>query len=238
MKPLGLADHFGRHFEIEVPVITYWRVASMPFSAVIGLVLLGLIVSGCTTVGPNPSAVAPSQEASTGFSQSDYVIGAADTLDVFVYRSPDLSMAGLAVRPDGRISIPLVEDITAAGKTPTVLAREIESRLKKYVQDPTVTVIVRGFVGPYDRQIRVIGEAAEPRSIPYRDHMTVLDVVIETKGLTKFAAGNSAVIVRRYGASDQKSIPVQLSDLLKNGDIGQNVEMQPGDTLIIPASWF
>lgn len=238
MKPLSFADHPGRHFEIEVPVITYWRVASMPFSTTISLALLGFLVSGCTTVGPNPYAAAPSQEASAGFSQSDYVIGAADTLDVFVYRSPDLSMAGLAVRPDGRISIPLVEDITAAGKTPTVLAREIESRLKKYVQDPTVTVIVRGFVGPYDRQIRVIGEAAEPRSIPYRDHMTVLDVVIETKGLTKFAAGNSAVIVRRYGASDQKSIPVQLSDLLKNGDIGQNVEMQPGDTLIIPASWF
>jgi len=210
----------------------------MPFRTVAGLTLVGFLAVGCSTVGPNPDAAAPAQATAAGFSQSDYVIGAADTLDVFVYRSPDLSMQNLSVRPDGRISIPLVEDITAAGKTPTVLAREIESRLKKYVQDPTVTVIVRGFVGPYDRQIRVIGEAAEPRSIPYRDHMTVLDVVIETKGLTKFAAGNSAMIVRRYGASDQKSIPVQLSDLLKNGDISQNVEMQPGDTLIIPASWF
>ena len=195
-------------------------------------------MAGCAQIGPRVDATDQAQPTPTKFSQSDYVIGAADTLDVFVYRSPDLSMAGLAVRPDGRISIPLVEDITAAGKTPTVLAREIESRLKKYVQDPIVTVIVRGFVGPYDRQIRVIGEAAEPRSLPYRDHMTLLDVVIETKGLTKFASGNSAVVVRRYGTSDQKTIPVRLSDLVKNGDITQNIEMQPGDTLIIPETWF
>ena len=214
-------------------MIGSWRATS-----ILSLALASLAMVGCTPVGPNPEPAASGDTAQTAFSQSDYVIGAADTLDVFVYRSPDLSMQNLAVRPDGRISIPLVEDITAAGKTPTVLAREIESRLKKYVQDPTVTVIVRGFVGPYDRQIKVIGEAAEPRSIPYRDHMSLLDVVIETKGLTKFAAGNSAVIVRRYGSSDQKSIPVHLSDLIKNGDISQNVEMQPGDTLIIPASWF
>ena len=222
-----------RHFEFEVTVIGSWRATS-----ILSLALAGFLMVGCTPVGPNPDPAAAAQATPTTFSQSDYVIGAADTLDVFVYRSPDLSMQNLAVRPDGRISIPLVEDITAAGKTPTVLAREIEGRLKKYVQDPTVTVIVRGFVGPYDRQVKVIGEAAEPRSIPYRDHMTLLDVVIETKGLTKFAAGNSAVIVRRYGSSDQKSIPVHLSDLIKNGDISQNLEMQPGDTLIIPASWF
>jgi polysaccharide export outer membrane protein len=195
-------------------------------------------MAACTPIGPRGDASDPSQPAPTQFSQTDYVIGAADTLDVFVYRSPDLSMAGLAVRPDGRISIPLVEDITAAGKTPSALAREIEGRLKKYVQDPTVTVIVRGFVGPYDRQIRVIGEASQPMSLPYRDHMTLLDVVIETKGLTKFAAGNNAMIVRRYGATDQKTIPVRLSDLMKNGDISQNIEMQPGDTLIIPETWF
>ncbi len=216
------------------------RATSIIFAA-----LVGLLVAGCTQVGPTPGMETADQAqaaaaAASGkdASQSDYVIGAADTLDVFVYHSPELSMAGLAVRPDGKISLPLVEDITAAGKTPTALAREIETRLKKYVKDPTVTVIVRGFVGPYDRQIRVIGEAAEPRSLPYRDHMTLLDVVIETKGLTKFAAGNSAVIVRRYGTAEQKTIPVRLSDLIKNGDISQNIEMQPGDTLIIPASWF
>lgn len=227
------AGQGGWHLKIEVTVIGCWRVTS-----IIPLAIAGFLMAGCAQIGPRTGATDPSEPAPTKFSQTDYVIGAADTLDVFVYRSPDLSMAGLAVRPDGRISIPLVEDITASGKTPTVLAREIEERLKKYVQDPTVTVIVRGFVGPYDRQIRVIGEASEPRSIPYRDHMTLLDVVIETKGLTKFASGNSAIIVRRYGTSEQKSIPVRLSDLVKSGDITQNIEMQPGDTLIIPETWF
>jgi polysaccharide export outer membrane protein len=181
--------------------------------------------------GPATPAEAPV------FTSSDYVIGASDSLSIFVYRSPELSMS-VSVRPDGRISIPLVEDIQAAGKTPTQLAREIEDRLKKYVQDPTVTVIVSGFVGPYDRQIRVIGEAADPHAIPYRDHMTLLDVMIETKGVTKFAAGNRAIIIRRYGTPEQKTIHVRLDDLIKDGDISQNTEMQPGDTLIIPETWF
>ena len=110
------------------------------------------------------------------------------------------------MRPDGRISVPLIEDITAAGKTPTQLAREIEDRLKKYIQDPNVTVIVRSFVGPFDRQIRVIGEATEPAAIPYRDHMTLLDVMIATKGLTKYAAGNRAEIVRRDPDGKQTAI--------------------------------
>jgi polysaccharide export outer membrane protein len=167
-----------------------------------------------------------------------YVIGSGDTLSVFVYRNPDLSEAGVAVRPDGRISVPLIEDITAAGKTPTQLAREIERRLKKYIQDPNVTVIVRSFVGPFDRQIRVIGEATEPAAIPYRDHMTLLDVMIATKGLTKYAAGNRAEVVRRDPGGKATTIRVRLNDLIKDGDISQNIEMQPGDTLIIPQSWF
>jgi polysaccharide biosynthesis/export protein len=167
-----------------------------------------------------------------------YVIGSGDTLSVFVYRNADLSEGGVSVRPDGRISVPLIEDITAAGKTPTQLAREIEGRLKKYIQDPNVTVIVRSFVGPFDRQIRVIGEATEPAAIPYRDHMTLLDVMIATKGLTKYAAGNRAEIVRRDADGKQTAIPVRLNNLIKDGDISQNSEMQPGDTLIIPQSWF
>ena len=126
----------------------------------------------------------------------DYIIGSGNSLSIFVYRNPDLSEGGVAVRPDGRISTPLIEDIVAAGKTPTQLAREIEQRLAKYIQDPNVTVIVRGFIGPPDRQVRVIGEATDPIAIPYRDHMTLLDVMIATKGLTKYAAGNRAVIVR------------------------------------------
>jgi len=160
-----------------------------------------------------------------------------DTLSVFVYQAPQLSAPGLPVRPDGRISMPLIPDISAAGKTPTALAKDIEGRLKQYVKEPNVSVIVSGFVGPLDRQIRVIGEATEPLAIPYRDGMTVLDVMIQTKGLTRYAAGNSANLVRTVGGQRQ-TIKVRLSDLLKDGDIDQNVAMMPGDTLIIPQSWF
>jgi polysaccharide biosynthesis/export protein len=168
----------------------------------------------------------------------EYIIGSGDNLSVFVYRNQDLSEGGVAVRPDGRISIPLVEDIDAAGKTPKQLARDIEERLKKYIQDPNVTVIVRSFIGPLNRQVRVIGEATDPQAIPYRDHMTVLDVMIATKGLTKYASGNRAIIVRRGPDGKLHNISVHLDDLIKDGDITQNVEMQPGDTLIIPQSWF
>lgn len=195
---------------------------------------MALLAAGCTAQSPqqtaNPAGAIPDNAA--------YVVGAGDSLSVFVYRSPELSVPDLPVRPDGRISVPLIEDIMAAGKTPTQLAREIESRLKKYVKDPSVTIIVRGFVGPLDRQVKVIGEATEPVALPYRDHMTVLDVMIATRGLTKFAAGNSAVIVRREPGGRQATIKVRLNDLVKDGDISQNVEMAPGDTLIIPQTWF
>jgi len=168
----------------------------------------------------------------------DYVIGAGDGLSIFVYRNPDLSEAGVSVRPDGRISVPLIEDIVAAGKSPTQLAREIEERLRKFIIEPNVTVIVRSFIGPPDRQVRVIGEATDPIAIPYREHMTLLDVMIATKGLTKFASGNRAVIVRKVGTDKPINIRVRLSDLIKDGDIGQNIPMMPGDTLIIPQTWF
>src|SRR6185437_2087 len=146
-----------------------------------------LAVSGCAT--QTPSQAAETNPPGAVPDNASYVVGAGDSLSVFVYRAPELSVPDLPVRPDGRISVPLIEDIVAAGKTPTQLARAIESRLKKYVKDPSVTVIVRGFVGPLDRQVKVIGEATEPVALPYRDHMTVLDVMIATKGLTKFAAG-------------------------------------------------
>jgi polysaccharide biosynthesis/export protein len=201
------------------------------FVFILALLCLGLGGPGCSR-GPAPQALltGPADE-------SVYVIGPGDTLSVFVYRSPELSEGNLPVRPDGRISVPLIEDVQAAGKTPTQLAREIEGRLKQYVKEPSVTVIVRSFIGPFNRQIRVIGEATEPMAIPYREHMTVLDVMIATRGLTKFAAGNRAVIVRREGGQ-QKTITVRLNDLVKDGDISQNVEVQPGDTLIIPQTWF
>ena len=158
----------------------------------------------------------PVVEKSDSKAPDDYIIGSGDQLSIFVYRNPDLSEGGVAVRPDGRISTPLIEDIVASGKTPTQLAREIEQRLGKYIQEPNVTVIVRGFIGPPDRQVRVIGEATDPIAIPYRDHMTLLDVMIATKGLTKYAAGNRAVIVRIDPDGKQQTIKVRLSDLIKD----------------------
>jgi polysaccharide biosynthesis/export protein len=201
-------------------------------------VVLLLAQAGCGTGLFASHAPPPVVQKSTAKVADDYVIGSGDSLSVFVYRNPDLSEAAVAVRPDGRISTPLIEDIVAAGKTPTQLAREIEQRLAKYIQEPNVTVIVRGFVGPPDRQVRVIGEATDPMAIPYRDHMTLLDVMIATKGLTKYAAGNRAVIVRVDAGGKQQTIKVRLNDLIKDGDINQNIEMDPGDTLIVPQSWF
>ena len=215
-----------------------------------GIVILSLAMTMLSAAACSPNSAAPpvvppapartpDNAPVTGVIPNDqYVIGSGNSLSIFVYRNPDLSDGGVSVRPDGRISTPLIEDIMAAGKTPTQLAREIEERLKKYIQDPNVTVIVRSFIGPFDRQIRVLGEATDPSAIPYRDHMTLLDVMIATKGLTKYAAGNRAEIVRRDPDGKTTSIRVKLSDLIKDGDISQNVEMQPGDTLIIPQSWF
>lgn len=191
------------------------------------------------TVGAvDAAAPAPGTTSAVALPASTtYVIGAGDQLGISVYRAPELSMPGIPVRPDGRISMPLIPDIIAAGKTPTQLGKELEERLKEYVQDPIVTVMVTNFIGPFDRQVKVLGEATEPVAIPYRDGMTVLDVMIATKGLTRYASGNKASIIRRVG-DQQEKILVRLNDLIKDGDICQNVSMRPGDTLLIPQSWF
>jgi polysaccharide biosynthesis/export protein len=202
------------------------------------LIGLALALAGCDSALLKSHTEPPVVEQDAPKVSDDYVIGSGDQLSIFVYRNPDLSEAGVAVRPDGRISTPLIEDIIAAGKTPTQLAREIEQRLTKFVQEPNVTVIVRSFIGPPDRQVRVIGEASDPIAIPYRDHMTLLDVMIATRGLTKYAAGNRAVIVRTDAAGKSQTLRVHLSDLIKDGDISQNIEMRPGDTLIVPQTWF
>ena len=189
-------------------------------------------IAGCMASPPlTPPAAAEPEVA------GQYVIGPGDVLSIFVYQAPPLSVTDLPVRPDGRISVPLVPDVVAAGKTPTELGRDIAESLKKFVNDPNVTVMVHSFQGPADRQVRVIGEATDPQAIPYRENMSLLDVMIATKGLTKFAAGNRAIIVRKDGAAE-KRIHVHLSDLIKDGDISQNVMMRPGDTLIIPQSFF
>ncbi len=198
------------------------------------VVFAGLLsLAGCS----EPPAVTSALPSGTAEVSSQYVIGPGDKLSIFVYEAPPLSVNELPVRPDGRISVPLVPDLMAAGKTPSELGSEISEKLKKFVQNPNVTVMVKSFEGPLDRQVRVIGEAVDPQAIPFQENMSVLDVMIATKGLTKYAAGNRAVIVRRVGAKEER-IPVHLSDLIRDGDISQNVLMKPGDTLIIPQSYF
>ena len=165
-----------------------------------------------------------------------YLIGPGDGLRVFVWGNPDLSTA-VAVRPDGLITTPLIEDIKASGLTPTQLARNLEKTLSKYVKNPKVTVTVTNFVGRYEEQIRVVGQAAKPQSLPYKENMTVLDVIIAVGGLTQFAAGNRATLVRTVGKK-RETIHLRLDDLIRDGDIGANVEVKPGDVIIIPESWF
>jgi polysaccharide biosynthesis/export protein len=191
--------------------------------------LLGL--GGCAVPGGFYPA-APAQAAQPDY---NYVVGAGDTLSISVWRNPELSTT-VTVRPDGKLSTPLVDELVAQGKTPTVIARDIEAALAKYVRDPVVTVIVGSFNGPYSEQIRVVGEAVRPQFLPYKQKMTVMDVMIAAGGLTDFADGNQATLVRASEGSKRYS--VRLQDLIKRGDISANVEMLPGDILIIPQGWF
>ncbi len=193
------------------------------------VLLLGGMLSACgTTKHPEapPTAATPDYK---------YLIGPLDTLNIIVWRNPELSLV-VPVRPDGRISTPLVEDLVAQGRNPTDLARDVEKALSKYTRDPVVTIVVSGFTGAINEQIRVIGEATRPAAIPYRQNMTVLDVMIAVGGLTDFADGNGAVLVR--AKEEGKSYGVRLRDLVKRGDISANVDVRPGDVLIIPQSWF
>ena len=175
---------------------------------------------------------APSLAAIENYS---YVISPGDTLNIIVARNPELSMS-VPVRPDGKISAPLVDEMLAQGKTSVQLARELEARLAKYVRDPVVTIVVTTIVGSYSEQVRVVGEAAKPQFLPYKQKMTLLDVMIAVGGLTDFAAGNRAIILRT--TEGNKQYAVRLKDLIKGGDISANVEMRPGDILIIPQSLF
>lgn len=195
---------------------------------------LAALLAACA---PPATPIADIPAATPASTTSQYVIGAGDTLAISVYQVPELSVPSVPVRPDGRISMPLIPKIMAAGKTPTELATEITGDLKEYVKDPIVTVMVTRFVGSPDRQVKVIGAATQPEAIPYRAHMTLLDVMIAVKGLTRFAAGNRAEIIRTVDGK-QHIIHVHLADLLDGTDIKQNIPMEPGDTLIIPQSWY
>lgn len=181
------------------------------------------------------SKVPPAPQQASGTSEYGYLIGPGDNLNIVIWRNPELSTS-VPVRPDGMITTPLVEDIRATNKTPTQLAREIEKALTKYIQDPIVTIIVTGFVGPYSEQIRIVGQAARPQTLPYRENMSLLDVMIAVGGLTDFAAGNRATILRTREGNAQYR--VRLNDLLQKGDVSANVDMRPGDVLIIPETYF
>jgi polysaccharide export outer membrane protein len=202
--------------------------ASRPMGIVVAAIA-ALLVAGCTTPNYPPAP----NDAQVG--DFNYRIGPLDTVNIIVWRNQDVSMS-VPVRPDGKITTPLVDDLPALGKTPTELGRDLEKALSKYIRDPLVTVIVTNFAGPASEQIRVIGEAAKPQILPYRVNMTLLDVMIAVGGITDFADGNAATIYRVGDAGKQYS--VRLRDLVKRGDVSANVEMKPGDILIIPQSWF
>jgi polysaccharide export outer membrane protein len=201
----------------------------MRWSAAFAISMLTLC--GCSMMGKHP-VVAESQVPP----MHDYLIGPGDNLNIIVWRNPDVSLT-VPVRPDGKISTPLVEDMPASGKTATQLARDIELSLSTFIQQPVVTVIVTGFVGAYSEQIRVIGQAAKPQSLPYRSEMSLLDVLIAVGGITEFAAGNNASVIRNINGTRQK-LPVRLNDLIREGDISADMAMRPGDILVIPESFF
>lgn len=204
----------------------------LPRNYVLWLIMAaGLLLLGACSTAPTVhdlGTTAPSTER--------YIIGAGDSLEIYVRDNPHVSTT-VPVRPDGRISIPLVQSIQAAGKTPDELASDLEKALSQYIRSPLVTVIVKNFVGAYSQQVRVVGQAAKPRALSYRTGMTLLDVMIDVGGLTKFAAGNDAKVVRHLPDGAEKTIPVRLDDLM-NGNIKYNIAMRPGDILIIPQSLF
>lgn len=201
----------------------------MKWLACSALALSALTLGGCASKG---TVVAQDQTPPA----HDYLIGPGDSVNIVVWRNPEVSTS-VPVRPDGKITTPLVEDLQASGKTSTELARDIEKALAKFIQQPVVTVIVTGFVGTYGEQIRVIGQAAKPQALPYRRDMSLMDVLIAVGGVTEFASGNKASIIRTIGGKPQK-LAVRLNDLIKEGDISANIDMRPGDVLVIPESFF
>ncbi len=202
----------------------------MNLLAFLAIALSTLAIGGCANtprISLSPSDEPPSH---------DYLIGPGDNVNIIVWHNPEVSMS-VPVRPDGKITTPLVEDLPAMGKTSTHLARDVEKALATFIQDPVVTVIVTGFIGPYSEQIRVIGEAGKPQALHYNKGMSLMDVMIAVGGITNFAAGNKASIIRNIDGKAQH-IAIRLDDLIKNGDISANIPVRPGDILVIPESLF
>ena len=205
----------------------------------IAAALAALLAASCAShdILSSSELTASSQTAGAAPAPSpDYLIGPLDALEIFVWRAPELSTK-ITVRPDGRISTPLVEDMVAAGKTPTLLAKDLERKLSQYVKSPQVSVIVSNFTSTFDQQVRVLGQAQKPIALPYQSGMTVLDVMVAVGGLTEFAAGNKAVLIRGKG-EDRQSYRLRLDNLLRKGDITANVPVLPGDVILIPESFF
>jgi polysaccharide export outer membrane protein len=198
--------------------------------------LVSVAVNAAESVPPPAATPAPEAQAQSAPTGPDYINGPGDTIQVFVWRNPELSVT-VPVRPDGKISTPLVEDMAAVGKTSSQLARDMETVLAEYVRSPKVNIIVSNPISAFS-QIRVIGEVQKPQAVAYRDGLTVLDVVLQVGGLTKFAAGNRAKIVRKGPAGKSSEIKVRLEALVDKGKMSENVRLEPGDVLIVPASIF
>jgi len=201
-----------------------------PVTVLFAFLLAPLALTGCGS--------APQLAEDQRFPDQDYtyVIGPGDTMEVFVWGNEELSTNGI-VRPDGKFTTRLVEDLEASGKTSTQLARDIEKAYGEYVKHPVVSVILNGFVGVPEQQVRVVGEATQPTSVPYRKHMTLLDLMIAVGGMTEFADGNGSILVRNDNGN-LGSYGLRLDDLLKDGDISANLNLMPGDIVIITESWF
>jgi len=204
----------------------------------LGVSLGAVALSGCSTSATGPKLPPASFVTAQEGPGEEYIIGPLDTLTIFVWRNPELG-AKVQVRPDGRITTPLIEDMPAVGKTPTMLAQDIKVQLSQYINEPLVSVIVDNFAGTFSQQIRVVGATEKPASIPYRANMTLLDAMIAVGGLSEFAAGNRARLIRQNRETGkQTEYAVKIGDLLKRGDSRANVRLEPGDVIIIPESAF
>jgi len=198
-------------------------------------------ITGCSSTPsypPAPVQAPPPVPVDPRISGWNYLLGPGDSVQVFVWRNPEVS-GSFPIRPDGKMTMNLIEDMQASGKTPTQLARDIEKALSKYIQEPIATVIVSGGIGPYNQQIRVLGEASTPQAMGYREGMSLVDVMIAVGGLTDFADGNKAYISRIIKQDGERvQLGVRLEDLIRDGDSSANAEVRPGDVLVIPESLF
>ncbi len=205
---------------------------------VLGVALGCVAFSGCAAWAEEPTLPSANFVSPQDKPSEQYVIGPLDQLTIFVWRNPDLG-AKVQVRPDGRITTPLIQDLPAVGRTPSQLADDIKARLGAYVTDPLVSVIVDSFAGTYSQQVRIVGATEKPASLPYRANMTLLDAMIAVGGLSQYAAGNHAKLVRfDKSTGKQTEYPLQIAKLLKHGDTKANVKLEPGDVIIIPESLF